>query len=112
MLLHLREQATFIFVPTARTDGKCRSGAAAPLAGAALLNRKEVDAMTDMELLAMPKVGPEQAARYLQNGTSAQEIRVKAQNGICPFCKAEKGSGRYRYRVLVNALIKYKAGEM
>lgn len=68
--------------------------------------------MTDMELLAMPKVGPEQAARYLQNGTSAQEIRVKAQNGICPFCKAEKGSGRYRYRVLVNALIKYKAGEM
>ena len=67
--------------------------------------------MTDMELLAMPKVGPEQAARYLQNGTSAQEIRVKAQNGLCPYCKAEKGKGRYRYRVLVGALIKYRAGE-
>lgn len=68
--------------------------------------------MTDMELLAMPKIGPEQAARYLQNGTSAQEIRVKAQNGVCPFCKAEKMKGRFRYRILVGALIKHKAGEV
>lgn len=114
MLLHQQLLANFIplFNLAARKDGKCRSGAKAPLGGADLRNRKEVDVLTDMELLAMPKVGPEQAARYLQNGTSAQEIRVKAQNGICPFCKAEKGSGRYRYRVLVGALIKYKAGEI
>ncbi len=67
--------------------------------------------MTEIELLALPKIGPQEAARYLQNGTSAQEIRVKAQNGICPFCVAEKMTGRYRYRILVGALIKYKAGE-
>lgn len=65
--------------------------------------------MTEVELLAMPKIGPEEAARYLQNGTTAQEIRVKAQNGKCPFCRAEKVSpGRYRYRVVVGALIKHK----
>lgn len=68
--------------------------------------------MTDQELLALPKVGPVEAARYLQNGTSAQEIRVKAQYGICPFCKAEKMTGRYRYRVNIGLLIKYKAGEL
>lgn len=68
--------------------------------------------MTDMELLALPKVGPVAAARYLQNGTNAQEIRVKAQLGKCPFCIAEKMSGRYRYRIIVGALIKYKAGEL
>jgi hypothetical protein len=68
--------------------------------------------MTDAELLALPRVGPEEAARYLQNGTSAQEIRVKAQYGKCPFCKAEKITDRYRYRVIVGALIKYKAGEI
>ena len=54
--------------------------------------------MTDMELLALPKIGPEAAARYLQNGTNAQEIRVKAQLGKCPFC--------------IGSLIKYKAGEL
>lgn len=68
--------------------------------------------MTDTELLALPKIGPEQAARYLQNGTTAQEIRVKAQNGRCSFCRAEKMKGRYRYRVIVGALIKHKAGEV
>lgn len=68
--------------------------------------------MTDMELLALPKIGPEVAARYLQNGTNAQEIRVKAQLGKCPFCIAEKMRGRYRYRIIVGSLIKYKAGEL
>ena len=68
--------------------------------------------MTDSELLAYKKVGPQVAAEYLQNGTTAQEIRVKAQNGTCPFCKAEKMEGRYRYRVNLGLLIKYKAGEI
>lgn len=68
--------------------------------------------MSDAELLALPKVGPEHAAKYLQNGTTTQEIRVKAQLGKCPYCAAEKMSGRYRYRVNVGLLIKYKNGEL
>lgn len=68
--------------------------------------------MSEQELLSMKKIGPEAAARYLQNGTTAQEIRVKAQNGRCPFCVAEKMTGRYRYRIIVGKLIKYKAGEI
>jgi len=73
---------------------------------------KEVNDMTDAELLAHKKIGPEVAARYLQNGTTAQEIRVKAQNGHCPFCVAERMTGRYRYRINVGLLMRYKAGEL
>lgn len=68
--------------------------------------------MSDAELMAMPKVGPEAAAKYLQNGTTAQEIRVMAQNGLCPFCTAQFMTGRYRYRVNLGLLIKFKAGEL
>lgn len=68
--------------------------------------------MSDTELMALPKVGPEAAAKYLQNGTTAQEIRVMAQNGLCPFCTAELMTGRYRYRVNLGLLIKFKAGEL
>ena len=68
--------------------------------------------MSDNELMAMPKVGPEAAAKYLQNGTTAQEIRVMAQNGLCPFCTAQFMTGRYRYRVNLGLLIKFKAGEL
>lgn len=68
--------------------------------------------MSDIELLALKKIRVEDAARYLQNGTTTQEIRVKAQNGVCPFCKAEKMKGRYRYRINPGLLIKYKAGQL
>lgn len=69
--------------------------------------------MTDQELLANKKIRPETAARYLQDGTTAQEIRVKAQKGICPFCTAEKPTGkRWTYRVNPGLLMKYKAGEL
>ena len=68
--------------------------------------------MSDQELDALHRVGPEAAARYLQNGTTAQEIRVKAQNGICPFCIAEKMKSKYRYRVNVGLLKAYKRGEL
>lgn len=68
--------------------------------------------MTDAELMAHEKIGPEIAAKYLQNGTTAQEIRVKAQNGLCPYCTAEKMTGRYRYRVNLGLLMKHKAGEL
>lgn len=68
--------------------------------------------MTEEQLLALPKIRVDHAARFLQNGTTAQEIRVKAQNGVCPFCTAEFMTGRYRYRVNPGLLIKYKAGEL
>lgn len=68
--------------------------------------------MTDAELLSNKKIGPEIAARYLQNGTSAQDIRLDAQEGISPFCIARKGKGRYSYRVNVGLLIRYKHGEL
>lgn len=69
--------------------------------------------MSDTELLAHSKIGPEVAAKYLQDGTTAQEIRVKAQLGMCPFCKATKGTGsRFVYRVNPGLLMKFKAGEL
>lgn len=68
--------------------------------------------MTDAELLAHKKIGPEVAAKYLQNGTNAHYLRLDAQEGTCPFMKAIKGKGRYSYRVNVGLLIKYKHGEL
>lgn len=71
--------------------------------------------VTDQELMAIPKIRPEDAARYLQDGTTAQEIRVKAQFGICPFCSAEKrtpSSRRHTYRVNIGLLMDYKAGKL
>lgn len=69
--------------------------------------------MTDAELMAHRKIGPELAAKYLQDGTTAQEIRVKAQLGMCPFCKATKGTGsRFVYRVNPGLLIRCKSGDL
>ena len=69
--------------------------------------------MTDAELLGQKRIAPETAAKYLQNGTTAQEIRVKAQKGICPFCTAEQPTERrWVYRVNPGLLMKFKAGEL
>ena len=68
--------------------------------------------MTDDELLAHKKIGPEVAAKYLQNGTTPHELRLEAQEGTCPFMTARPGKGRYSYRVNVGLLIKYKHGEL
>ena len=68
--------------------------------------------MTDAELLSYKRVGPEIAAKYLQGGYCAQELRVGAQEGICPFMRAIKGEGRYSYRVNVGKLIKFTHGEI
>jgi hypothetical protein len=68
--------------------------------------------MSDTELLSHKKIGPEIAAKYLQNGTTAQDIRLDAQEGISPFCVARKGKGRYSYRINVGLLMRYKAGEL
>lgn len=75
--------------------------------------RGVVKTVDDRELLSYKKIRPEIAAAYLQDGTTAQEIRVKAQKGICPFCTAEKPTGRrWTYRVNPGLLMKYKAGEL
>lgn len=69
--------------------------------------------MTDAELMAHPKIGPEIAAKYLQNGTTAQDIRVEAQYGVSPYCTCDNRTGRrYRYRINPGLLIKYKHGEL
>lgn len=68
--------------------------------------------MTESELLSLPKVRVEDAARYLQNGTTAQEIRYQAQDGACPFCIAIRGKGRYAYRVNIGKLVKFKMGDL
>lgn len=69
--------------------------------------------MKEAEILSMKKVGPAEAARYLQNGTTAQQIRVWAKSGCCPFCQAVKlpgASKRMTYRVHIANLIAYKTG--
>lgn len=68
--------------------------------------------MTDEELLACKKVGPEIAAKYLQGGYNAHELRLDARDGLCPFMRAVRGKGRYSYRVNVGKLIRFKHGEL
>lgn len=68
--------------------------------------------MTDEELLSHKKIGPEVAAKYLQGGYTAQDLRLDAQEGICPFMTARRGKGRYSYRVNVGLLIRFKHGEL
>ena len=69
--------------------------------------------MSDNELMSLKKIRPEDAARYLQDGSTAHEIRIKAQLGLCPFCTAEQPTGRrWVYRINPGKLMKYKRGEM
>ena len=71
--------------------------------------------MSDNELLSLKKVGVEAAARYLQNGTTVQDIRVLAKAGRCPFCKAFKrtpNSTKYVYRINIGLLMAFKHGEL
>lgn len=68
--------------------------------------------MSDEELLSHKKIGPEVAAKYLQGGYTAHDLRLDARDGICPFMKAKPGRGRYSYRVNVGLLIKFKHGEL
>ena len=66
--------------------------------------------MTTTELMQLPNIGVKHAAKYLQNGTTEDDIRVGAQAGACPFCKAlrTEGSKRYHYRIILGELIKAK----
>ena len=43
---------------------------------------KVVMTMTEQELLSHKRITPEIAAKYLQDGITAQEIRVKARYGL------------------------------
>ena len=65
--------------------------------------------MTTADLLELPRVLVSDAAKYLQSGMTAEDIRVRARAGSCPFCIADKRTPKsrvYRYRVNVGALIK------
>lgn len=69
--------------------------------------------LTEAALRGLPRIRPEDAAKYLQSGVTALEIRMKAQEGKCPFCRAEKtpSSKTWHYRVNLNLLIRAKEGE-
>ena len=69
--------------------------------------------LTEAALRGLPRIRPEDAAKYLQSGVTALEIRMKAQEGKCPFCRAEKtpGAKTWHYRVNLSLLIRAKTGE-
>lgn len=69
--------------------------------------------LTEAALRGLPRIRPEDAAKYLQSGVTALEIRMKAQEGKCPFCRAEKtpSSKTWHYRVNLSLLIRAKNGE-
>lgn len=69
--------------------------------------------LTEAALRGLPRIRPEDAAKYLQSGVTALEIRMKAQEGKCPFCRAEKtpGAKTWHYRVNLSLLILAKNGE-
>ena len=73
--------------------------------------------MTEKELRQADKVTPELAAKYLKGTAtiSPQSLRCWAISGECPFCHAIKRSvksHRYIYVVNVEALIRYKHGDI
>ena len=69
--------------------------------------------LTEAAPRGLPRIRPEDAAKYLQSGVTALEIRMKAQEGKCPFCRAEKtpGAKTWHYRVNLSLLIRAKEGE-
>lgn len=68
--------------------------------------------MTKEELLNLKKVRVEDAARFLQDGTTAEELRLLAQESRCPCIDVDRkpGSRRRYYRVNVGRLIECKNG--
>lgn len=63
--------------------------------------------MTDKEILALEKVTPTDAARYLH--TSADTIREGLRQGVFPFGAAikAKGSTEWTFVILPRALVYY-----
>lgn len=68
--------------------------------------------MTTGELLAIRKIRAEHAAKYLQDGTTPEELRLLAQARRCPFMTVLDNSKRRRtYRINARLLIDCKAGK-
>lgn len=69
--------------------------------------------MTETELLNLPKVGPDEASKFLGGDPSAQYIRLWCQEAACPFGTAQKMSAhRYNYTINRQLLIKYRRGDL
>ncbi len=69
--------------------------------------------MTEAELLALPKVGPDEAATFLEGEATAQYIRLWCQDGDCPFGTAKRQTNkRWTYTINRMLLIKYRRGEI
>ena len=69
--------------------------------------------MSEEELLALSKVGPDEAAAFLRGEPTAQYIRLWCQDGDCPFGAAKQQSKR-RWTYTINRwlLIRYRRGEI
>ena len=59
--------------------------------------------MRDEDLFCLKKVRTVDAAKYLQDGTTAAELRLLIQEHRCPFADVDltPGSHRRRYRINV-----------
>ena len=69
--------------------------------------------MTDEDLLALAKVGPEEASRFLGGDPSAEYIRVWCQAGTCPFGSCvQMSKSRKNYTINRKLLISYKNGDI
>ena len=71
--------------------------------------------MTTKELLSLKKVTVAAAAAYLQSGVTPEELRVMAQEGLCPYISCNfrtENSKKRRYRVDVRGLILAKCGQI
>ena len=69
--------------------------------------------MTDEDLLALAKVGPEEASCFLGGDPSAEYIRVWCQAGTCPFGSCvQMSKSRKNYTINRKLLIRYKNGDI
>ena len=69
--------------------------------------------MTDEDLLALAKDGPEEASRFLGGDPSAEYIGVWCQAGTCPFGSCvQMSKSRKNYTINRKLLIRYKNGDI
>jgi hypothetical protein len=69
--------------------------------------------MTETELLALPKVGPDEASAFLGGEPTAQYIRLWCKDGDCPFGSAKQQTNeRWTFTINRMLLIKYRRGEI
>lgn len=69
--------------------------------------------MTEEELIGLPKVGPEEASRFLGGDPSAEYIRIWCQAGTCPFGSCvQMSKSRKNYTINRKLLIRYRNGDI